>query len=466
MSTPSRGLSATLDTLHLDAATADDRIAWTLDIAALALESRRSDGVHAAFEAHERHFRDRGDGAAVAKAVAHLRGVRVGLDPTAPRDEDLTSLDDAVRAVVEATGAGEVPYVRRVSYGVRAVNHVSLETRQGLRTFHLMHGNALAAPADVLVVSSHADATRDPDGQLVAALRWRWKMAVRDPGPLLRLPDGGWVSWLPDVPQAAPFRGVLLLRTPRARVGTDPVEELGRSLQGAFASLRALAYLGVPVGRITLPMIAGNRLQDVDHRARVTLREITRWLRAEETAERVQSVVFYEEELAIWNEAMDRVLGRTYIGPGQDAVLDGLHKDVLGRLAGVSDGVLAGSAGSLRAELLRSDGQLAVHTVCTFGRKLAEEMAGAMLRARAMKVHREFNNNIEALQKAGVIAPWVASYMHGLRVLGNESVHERGVEVAYSPRMLGKTDLAHGLAAIRALLEAWEHPTPLTSAPA
>jgi hypothetical protein len=448
-------LHTALGRIPAEATTSDDRLAWTLDVAALALEHRRGDGARASFEAHERYFRERHGESSIAATLARLRDTRRRVHPRDPDPAQLDALHRVVEDLVAATQAEGAPYRRRVSYGVRAVNQVTLETRAGLRSFHLLHGSALAAPADVLVVPSHANAAREPEGQLVSALRWRWGMPVQDPGPLLRLAGGGWASWLPQTPAEAPFRGVLLLRTPSPSPSEDPIEAYGAQLRGAFAALRALAYLGVPVGRVTLSMIGGNRLPDTENRARTIIQEVARWLRAEEGAERVQAVVFYEEELNTWSIAMDRVLGRTWTGPGQDAVLDGLQKDVLARLDGTDSPALARSVSALRSALSRTDGQLAIHTVCAFGRALVEEMVGELQRRRGAKAHHELFRNIEALREAGVIAPWVASYMHGLRVLGNESIHERGSDVLYSPRTLGKADLAHGLAAIRALLEGW-----------
>ena len=82
-------------------------------------------------------------------------------------------------------------------------------------------------------------------------------------------------------------------------------------------------------------------------------------------------------------------------------------------------------------------------------------MVGDLLRRHNVKPNRDLFDNIQALSKAGVISPWVASYMHGLRVLGNESVHSRDGELVFAPRAMGKADAAQALAAVRALLEAW-----------
>lgn len=59
-----------------EALISEDRVAWTLDVAALALEHGRRDHARASFEGHERHFRVRRSSRAPGGAV--LLGRRNG----------------------------------------------------------------------------------------------------------------------------------------------------------------------------------------------------------------------------------------------------------------------------------------------------------------------------------------------------------------------------------------------------
>jgi hypothetical protein len=442
----------------------DERIAQLLDLAAQVLEEARAQAagapvdtaaLRASFGGHARFLEAAGSDPALVGLVHRLRHQRAGLDLRQPLPQALDALQDTVAGLVALTRSEGHPWVRRVRYGVEPVNQVTLESPWGPRAFELMHGSALAPEADVLVASSHADPDRAPDGQVVSALRWRWGMAVNDPGPFLRFPDGsGWVSWLPEVPPGAPFRGVLLLRT---IAGADyDVEAYAAHLRCAFAALSALDYLGVPVRRVTLPMLAGNRLRDVDARATATLREVTRWLRGQAAASTVRAVVFFADELSAWSAAMDRCLGRSFLGPGHDAMLDGLQQDVLRRLSHPACAAIGSSVGSLRDLLSRPREQLPLHAVCVFGRKLVEELVARLSDSHGLRRHHELMKSIEELSRARAVSPWMASYMHGLRVLGNESVHLRDGEISWLPRELGPADLAMALAAIRALLEQWQ----------
>lgn len=453
---PVETLANALAELNNSQCSADDRIAQYLDLAALALEHARTDHAKDSFGGHEDYFDRTSARPQIAGALRALRGARQAINLRSPTPDQLASLATAVSGVVEATGAATAPYLRRVSYDARVVNALSLETRHGHRLFHLVHGSALSPRADVLVVSSHANRRQPLQGQLISALAWRWGLELQDSGPLLTLPGGGWASWISNVPEDAPFRNVLLLRTPTDQTVVPDLRGFASHIQGLFAALAAASYLGQPVKTVTLPMVSGNRIGDVDGRAAVMLREVTRWLQIVEAAELVQAVVFFADELAAWDSAMNRVLGRTFVGPGQDAVLDGLHKDVLSRLPTLRTGPLATSIQSLFDELRRVDGALGVHSVCVFGRKLVEDMVAELLRRRDLKPHHELMRNIEELHKLRAISPWVASYMHGLRILGNESVHSRDSDVPFSPSTLGRADLAQALAAIRALLDAWK----------
>jgi hypothetical protein len=63
---------------------------------------------------------------------------------------------------------------------------------------------------------------------------------------------------------------------------------------------------------------------------------------------------------------------------------------------------------------------------------------------------------IERLRSEGIISPWVSSYMHGIRVLGNKSVHPAKTPPKYKPTDLDVFDLSSSLIAIRCLLEFWK----------
>ena len=65
-------------------------------------------------------------------------------------------------------------------------------------------------------------------------------------------------------------------------------------------------------------------------------------------------------------------------------------------------------------------------------------------------------NSIEKLRKTGMIAPWVSSYMNGLRVVGNKSVHPAHKIPKYLPQQLGSADLVTTMSAARCLLDFWD----------
>ena len=63
---------------------------------------------------------------------------------------------------------------------------------------------------------------------------------------------------------------------------------------------------------------------------------------------------------------------------------------------------------------------------------------------------------IERLRNDGVISPWISSYMQGIRIMGNKSVHPPKKTPKYKPLKLETGDLASTLMGIRLLLEFWE----------
>jgi hypothetical protein len=75
-----------------------------------------------------------------------------------------------------------------------------------------------------------------------------------------------------------------------------------------------------------------------------------------------------------------------------------------------------------------------------FGRLTAEAMAARLCRDLGLTPGNNAFGNIERLEKSGSIATWINSYLHSLRILGNESVHltERDQR---TPRTLAAGDL-------------------------
>ena len=99
---------------------------------------------------------------------------------------------------------------------------------------------------------------------------------------------------------------------------------------------------------------------------------------------------------------------------------------------------------------------LNIELVCTFARTLCELIVNDVTNKYNIKQSNNLLSSIERLRNDGVISPWISSYMHGIRIMGNKSVHPPKKTPKYKPLKLETGDLASTLMGIRLLLEFWE----------
>ena len=99
---------------------------------------------------------------------------------------------------------------------------------------------------------------------------------------------------------------------------------------------------------------------------------------------------------------------------------------------------------------------LNIELVCTFSRTLCELIVTGVSKQHNVKVSGDLLSSIERLRTEGIVSPWISSYMHGIRVLGNKSVHPPKSPPKFKPNKLEIGDLASALMGIRSLLEFWD----------
>ena len=235
-----------------------------------------------------------------------------------------------------------------------------------------------------------------------------------------------------------------------------------KAVRGIFASIAALEYLEHTFSTVSLSAIYGQRLQkEHDHGedlypsiAESLIRHALHWLKNSNHTHTIQFVVYREDELKVWDAAMNTCLGRSLIAAGTDGVIKSLCQEITQQATSQPNALLQGALEPLANALARSD-KLYVQSICVFGRKLVEEMLQVLMPLGGLKIQKELMNNIDALERSRRVAPWITSYMHSLRVFGNEEVHAKPQSPEYRPSRMDKGDLISALSAIRALLSSW-----------
>lgn len=424
-------------------------------------------------------------GKQVARALkafeSAARRVRHGQVGGAERAAERAAFEKASEGLIEVLKPGDARVRSLAPVGHEVQNGVSIDTKHGYRFVNLVHALVTTSEADVLVLS--ADQAPAPEegaqtskpgttagasaprgagavlgGVLFESLSRRYGLAPSLETPFLTVTPTYRVYLERLEARRAPFGRLLTLQVGEKRADCTLDAYLDELLSGLFAAVAAMEVLGHPTRRLALPMLKAHKLREPDAYDRLVaaiIRHAVDWLKRSEHTEQIDVCVYQGDELDMWAECMDRQLGRTLVSAGKDAAVEQLAREVRSHASKHGDGPLKKALDPLCDQLARVD-RIRVEQVATEGRKLAELMLAQMLERHGEKPHRELMKTIELATAKGLCAPWMASYFHTLRVMGNEGVHARAPDrLAFRPDRLGKVDLVGALAAIRAVLDFW-----------
>ncbi|CRI67826.1 hypothetical protein THIOKS1850026 [Thiocapsa sp. KS1] len=342
------------------------------------------------------------------------------------------------------------------------LNTLSIETPHGYREFRLVHGDLAEEMADLVIFSAHAGSGR-PLGTALYALEYRHgSLELENAGLVLSLsghspfrlaPEPGFHDspagiYALNPRPGSPFKRLLMVRLPGARhfASEDAaVDAYRRAVQGTFAAVAALEFIGERYPTIALPVLGGARHFPKVEAVTTLLEAALSWLRISRHCLRIHFVVYEQAELDAWNSAMDQALGRTFAGDGDYSAASA---ELRSRLTDQIDALLAEESETglrdllhdLKAAMARPENELSIQHFGVLGRLTAEAMAARLCRDLGLTPGSNAFGNIERLEKSGSIAAWINSYLHSLRILGNESVHltERDQR---TPRTLAAGDL-------------------------
>lgn len=419
----------------------------------LGLEPAGSDARRCSFS-QKLAMLNRGTDAQLSVLVQRFRRLKNSKSVAAGQRQGIADLLDLAQSIASSLGDEDRVARVRTTSEARLINSVSIDTVHGYRSFNLMHGDVTVLRSDLLVISTHANPDAPPAGQLIRTLQSRWGLSIDPTLTLLRFGERTWTLFQSGIANA-PFRNVLTLRIPKSSESENPVAFFDAAIRGTYASIAALEHLGMSFPTVSMPVLYGQRIVDYSAGIGTLLREAVTWLKKSEHTGAIQFVVHLDDELGEWDAAMNQCLGRTYVSSGHDAVIDSLRREIahLGRAH--ADGPLHGALRPL-LDSLGAGESICIESVCVFGRKLVELMVSRLLAAHRLKESAILLNNIEELRKCAALAPWILSYMHSLRIFGNETVHSRDGGADYRPPCLGTGDLVCALSAARALLAFWD----------
>jgi len=333
---------------------------------------------------------------------------------------------------------------------------VGFETRWGYRVLEVVHGDLLhlGFPVDVLVFSSFPGNLAPLQGTLIAALEQQLGIdaarLARNAELDLTVSLGVWISQ-----PIANWRARRVACIELRRESFD----FGDALANLFSALAVLDARGEPVGVVALPLVGTGSLGIEPERiVPALLKSASNALERLANLNRVILAERDADKAARLSEAVDRTLGRTTVVLPKEPLVRALCSVTLSLLERVRP-ALEQRAGGLFDEMRRvlGAGEVGSVQIGVVARHLAELVVHDL--DPDAPAHLDLARRIQRLREQR-IAPWIQSYLHVLRHLGNQAAHhQQGGHT--SPATVNRADLAICIFCIQRVVEFWIEARPL-----
>ena len=100
----------------------------------------------------------------------------------------------------------------------------------------------------------------------------------------------------------------------------------------------------------------------------------------------------------------------------------------------------------------QTEARISIDHIATQARILAELLVNIWAKNYQVKLKDDLFQNLEEIQKKGILSRWLMSYLHTIRILGNTSVHFQAQEDRF-PNSLTDMDLLVLLSSLIRVLE-------------
>lgn len=327
-------------------------------------------------------------------------------------------------------------------------NSIGVETRFGYRTFDLYVGDLFdtGAESDLLVASAYVDSYSPDPGTLFEALKLRLSLDV---SLLKRQFDlrSALSIWISEPLPNGPFKRLLCVEMIGSRL------TLEEAVANIFVGVAILEAKGLGPHSMTMPMLgSGQQFIDPKRIVQILVPEAQKALRESRTLERICFADRNPKKIDELDGAMNEFLKRVKVVIPKNDLMDQLVNDIGSIIDSSFPYVpLSSQVSFVDLKRLISTGRPKSFEIGVVARRLIEFIVNDLLEEK--KPSPDLVQRIDKTSGMGV-APWIRSYMHTLRLFGNESVHEKSSEKRIPP-YVAEDDLVICLFCIQRLLGFW-----------
>jgi len=385
----------------------------------------------------------------LGERLKDIRNYRRTINILSPSLQETNELCELVLRLVGVSKFGQEEKKNRIRYEPELFNSTGIDTNQGFSRFDLYHGSLTGIDCDIAIISAErTDAGLD--GQVYNGLKWLYNLNLEQPEYSLSS-QYGIIDLFNVESNQCKFNHLIIVSTK----GENDIYKYKQLIQLAFSFLSFAGQTGVKSKSIGISLLFGNCLDDKKTLAQILIETSINWLNASTGSHSIRCSIFYTELLEEFDALMNESLNRTFAKSGSNSILSALINELKVELSKLLDTELNEGATPLLSAL-SVKGDINIQLVCTFARTLCELVVKETLGSRERKVSGDLLSSIERLRNDGIASPWICSYMHGIRILGNKSVHPNKSTPSYEPKILGENDLTNALTGIKAILDFYQ----------
>jgi hypothetical protein len=333
---------------------------------------------------------------------------------------------------------------------MKQLNLLEIDTHWGYRTFELYHGDItqLDFKVDVLAISAfRGDYAPTANSVIGALLRsCQINMQALSEQREIDLVDA-FSCWVAKARPNNKFERVVCAELIGGKL------EIKEVIENLFVVLSILEMKGVKAQTLALPVLgSGNQRLDPAVIIKELLSNSLKYLNHSQCMKRILFVEYEHDRAQQLNKAMNKELGRVKVVLPKGELFEGLRKEILKDIENAR--VLAETKSyelfNDARRLIASD-QVRSFELGIISRRLVEFIVDDILPAKKKKF--DLMGKIDSLKELE-IADWIKSYMHVLRIFGNESAHEK-LRPNRRPTSVTEADMALCLFCLQRLLQFW-----------
>lgn len=294
------------------------------------------------------------------------------------------------------------------------INRVNIESKHGDRSFILLKGDILKDDGDLIVVNTYKSDIGETVGDFVSFV----SACEAKEQQVYVLENGSTISLLEK--SQLNFKRMLILNTNLLEGEQLAKESYECFIKGLFSSLAALELLGYQFPTISLPILLRKGLSgNYYNEAAILINHAVEWLKRSSYTNTIRYYVYLEQDMEIWNEAIEHTLGRSVVNPNENEDSSRLRQYILGVISTFPKDEVVYKDTLVPLQIALSRDTISPHVVAAFGRKLAETFCELI----TGKVDVTFNTNLASMRDMAEFDSFFIQSLYQIKAFGNTSIH-------------------------------------------